>query len=170
MNKSNMALKELFDDFDKTNEPFWSFQQICNNRYSHKEIVEYIRENKKYDIVNDVLEDFVDKSNRLRIFYTHEYFNVFMVLCKIDLSKMAYYYNSYRNTKLYDEYRTIFDSFKLAIDINSRERKMMERIESMEMRNEILEREIRKLEIQIRYQPGGEGYLEAKEEFDSLKN
>ena len=37
--------------------------------------------------------------------------------------------------------------------------------ENLEMRKKIEE-----LELQIRYQPGGEGYLEAKEHFESLKN
>jgi hypothetical protein len=36
--------------------------------------------------------------------------------------------------------------------------------------NDTLKKKNEELELQIKYQPGGEGYLEAKENFDKLKN
>ena len=43
-------------------------------------------------------------------------------------------------------------------------------VKKLNKENDEMRKKIEELELQIKYQPGGEGYLEAKEHFESLKN
>lgn len=163
------SLEILFSEFEKSYGPFAGFLKICN-QYLHNDIIEYIITNKKNSLITEVLDDFMEYSNSsLRIFYTHEYFNVFLVLCKLELSIMIKFFSNIKNSKLYSDYKTIFEHLRLAINIVKNENKLLRRIESLEMENEIKDKKIRELELQIRYMPGGEEYEKAKEHFESLQ-
>jgi len=84
----------LFAEFEKSKDPLYQFQQICNKyNHSNKDIVKYIKQNKKDHVITVVLDDFIEHSkNSLRIFYTHEYFNIFLVLCRLNINIMRNFY------------------------------------------------------------------------------
>lgn len=147
----------------KSNNYISIFQNICNShKISHQEIIDYIKVSNQKDLIDNLLEEF-ENCNRLRIIYIFEYFNIFLVLCKIDIIKMQTFFNKIKYKKIFDEYRDIFDSLELAIKIVNNENMLKEKIEKLEMENKLLETE-------IKYMPGGEGYLKAKENFEQLKN
>jgi hypothetical protein len=161
-------LTEYFNEFKKSNDYFFVFLKICNlHKFSHQEIAKYMIFTRKTYLIDGILEDFLDEDGKLRIYYTHEYFNVFMVLCMLDNMKMRAFFHKCRD-KLYDKYRSIYECFRLAIDIVKKEEILESKLINMKHENEELQKKIKQLELQIKYMPGSEEYYEAKEHFEIL--
>jgi predicted nuclease with TOPRIM domain len=168
-------LNEYFNEFKNKNNYFYVFLKICNTyKFSHKEIIKYMIFTKKVHLIDDILEDFLDKDGKLKILgftpnYTYEYFNVFMVLCRLDNMKMRAFLSKIKN-KLYDRHRSIYECVKMAIEIVKNEEILNSKLDNMKCENEELRVKIEELELQIEYMPGSEKYDEAKKEFEKLAN
>ena len=89
------------------------------------------------------------------------YLEFFEIMCKDNIEKVRLWLNQYKInfSDIMRTYPSFFKNIEYIIEKNDNEVRIME-----------LEDKVEELELQLRYQPGGEGYLEAKEHFESLLN
>ena len=147
--------------------------------YTKEEIVKQIKEipkdvsliaQKTLDYIDHRIENhWYDQNNWVDNDFIIEATEIFHIVCILDLQQTKKYYDlildpdnriivplANRNYKINRIYQGILESYIVK--------------ERLEREIEELKSKYKLLETHLKYMPGGEGYLEAKENFDSVKN
>jgi hypothetical protein len=148
------------------------FEKICK-KFPKEEIVLFMRKYREFYISHIIMKSL---TCRLIIrpdisqvkYYLIDYLEFFEIMCKDNIEKVRLWLNQYKLnfTDVMRAYSSFFKNIENIIEKNDNEIRIME----LEDKVEELEEQVKELEIQIKYQPEGDGYLEAKEHFESLLN
>ena len=147
------------------------FEKICN-KFPKEEIVLFMRKYREYYISHIIMKSLTSRlifKPDIKLKYSLiDYLEFFEIMCKDNVEKVRLWLNQYKLnfSDVILEYNSFFKNIEYIIEKNDNEVRIME----LEDKVEELEEQVKELEIQIKYQPNGDGYLEAKEHFESLLN
>jgi hypothetical protein len=148
------------------------FEKICK-KFPKEEIVLFMRKYREFYISHIIMKSLTSRLimkpevSGIR-FSLINYLEFFEIMCKDNVEKVRLWLNQYKInfSDIMRIYPSFFKNIEYIIEKNDNEMRIME----LEDKVEELEEQVKELEIQIKYQPNGDGYLEAKEHFESLLN